>query len=198
MDYTTGVLQWSEVLESQYGLQPGTFGGTFEAFLERIHPDDRASVIETMGKAMKSGSDFSVQNRSIWPDGTVRWLSGAGRILLDEHSEPISGVGISQDVTERKRAEAELKHLNDEIQLQRLRVFKATMRTVQDIVNNLLNGLQLVHLYDEGRQPAEMEALVDQTIQEAAVKLKALGDLETVKEREMSIGLGIDYPGATS
>ena len=42
MDYTTGVLRWSEILEAQYGLQPGTFGGTFEAFVERIHPDDRA------------------------------------------------------------------------------------------------------------------------------------------------------------
>ena len=42
MDYTTGVLQWSEILEAQYGLPPGTFGGTFEAFVERIHPDDRA------------------------------------------------------------------------------------------------------------------------------------------------------------
>ena len=35
MDYTTGVLRWSETLEAQYGLQPGTFGGTFEAFVER-------------------------------------------------------------------------------------------------------------------------------------------------------------------
>ena len=53
MDYTTGVLRWSEILEAQYGLQPGTFGGTFEAFVERIHPDDRESVLETIGKAMK-------------------------------------------------------------------------------------------------------------------------------------------------
>ena len=51
MDYTTGVLRWSEILEAHYGLQPGTFGGTFEAFVERIHPDDRASVLETVGKA---------------------------------------------------------------------------------------------------------------------------------------------------
>src|SRR6185295_19004466 len=64
MDYASGVLQWSETLETHYGLQPGTFGGTFEAFVERIHPDDRASVLETVEKAMKAGSDFSVQHRS--------------------------------------------------------------------------------------------------------------------------------------
>jgi PAS domain S-box-containing protein len=327
MDYSTGMLRWSAILESHYGLKPGTFGGSFEAFVERIHPDDRESVIETVRKAMKAGADFSTQHRTLWPDGTVRWLSGAGRIHLGEHGEPVRGVGISQDVTERKRAEValgqsetrkaavldsvldcivtmnadgvvlefnaaaertfgytkadaigraladliiptplrqahtaglahylatgegpllgklievtavrsdgseipveltitairsdkapiftgvmrditsrkkgetELKRLNDEIQLQRLRVFKATMRTVQDIVNNLLNGLRLVHLEAEGHVPAEMLELVDRTIQEAAVKLKALGDLETVTEKEMGLGPGIDYPGSTS
>jgi PAS domain S-box-containing protein len=105
MDYRTGELHWSEILESQYGLPPGAFGGTFEAFVEGIYPDDRASVLETVGKAMKSGGEFSVHHRSIWPDGTVRWLSGAGRILLDEEGEPALGVGISQDVTERQTLE---------------------------------------------------------------------------------------------
>ena len=133
----------------------------------------------------------------MWPDGTVQWLSGAGRIRLGEDGEPVRGVGISQNVTERKRAEAEFTRLNDEIQLQRLRVFKATMRTVQDIVNNLLNGLQLVRLEAGSQLPAEMLTLIDQMIQEASVKLRALGDLETVKEREMAVGLGIDYPGSS-
>jgi PAS domain S-box-containing protein len=215
MDYRTGVLRWSEILESQYGLQPGTFPGTREAFIERIHPDDRGAVAEAVGKAIKTGADFSTQHRALQPDGTVRWLSGAGRIHFGEHGEPVRGVGISQDVTDRRHAAAaleqsvlrdvtsrdkgaaELKRHNDEIQLQRLQVFKSTMRTVQDIVNNLLNGLQLVHLESIGYVPAETLELVDRTIKEAAVKLKTLGDLETVIEKEIGFGLGIDYPGST-
>jgi PAS domain S-box-containing protein len=110
MDYTTGTLQWSETLEAHYGLQPGTFGQTFEAFVERIHPDDRASVLETVGNAMKTGSDFTANYRSIWPDGTVRWLSGAGRVLLGEHGEPVRGIGIAMDVTERRMLEAQFYH----------------------------------------------------------------------------------------
>ena len=51
-------------------------------------------------------------------------------------------------------SEAELRRLNDEIQHQRLRVFKATMRTVQEIVNNLLQTLQLVHLEAEAELPS--------------------------------------------
>jgi PAS domain S-box-containing protein len=108
MDYTTGVLRWSETIEAHYGLQPGTFAGTFEAFIERIHPDDRETVLETVGKAIKSGADFSIQNRSIWPDGTVRWLSGAGRIHLGNDGEPVRGVGISLDVTGQRLLEEQL------------------------------------------------------------------------------------------
>ena len=99
--------------------------------------------------------------------------------------------GVLRDLTARKR-------LHDEVQLQRLRVFKATMRTVQGIVNNFLDGIQLAHLEATGQLPPEMLNLVEGMIQEAAVKLKTLGDLETVTEKEMVMGTGIDYPGSAS
>ena len=79
-----------------------------------------------------------------------------------------------------------------------MRLFKATMTTVQDIVNNLLNGFLFVRLEGEAQLPAETLTLLDRMIEEASVKLKSLGDLETVNEKEMAIGLGIDYPGAAS
>ena len=109
MDYVSGVLQWSDVMETQYGLPPGTFGGTYEAFVERIHPEDRAAVIEAIESATKLGSDFNVVHRTIRPDGTLRWLSGAGRTLLDEDGQPLRAVGISQDVTERHTLEAQFQ-----------------------------------------------------------------------------------------
>ena len=154
---------------------------------------------------------YRADDRTVMADGTIRdldeqyeqagkarWIHTTKVPYRDEQGEIIGVLGIFEDISDRKRAEAEHKHFNDEIQLQRLRVFKATMRTVQDIVNNLLNGLQLAHLEGEGQPPGEAQALVDQMIQEAAVKLKMLGDLEVVKEKEMITGLGIDYPSATS
>ena len=71
-DLATGAVRWSEILEAHNGLAPGSFAGTFDAFVESVHRDDRAGVQETVEKAMKSGADFSLEYRSVWPDGTVR------------------------------------------------------------------------------------------------------------------------------
>jgi PAS domain S-box-containing protein len=159
----------------------------------------------------KLAEAYRADDRTVMADGTIkdleeryegagetRWIHTTKVPYRDGQGEIIGVLGIFDDITDRKRAEEELKHHNDDIQLHRLRVFRATMRTVQDIVNNLLNGLQLVHLEAEAAPPAEKQTLVGQVIQEAAVKLKSLGDLETIQEREMAIGLGIDYPGAAS
>jgi PAS domain S-box-containing protein len=142
---------------------------------------ERGRTIEVTG-VRKDGVSFPIElSVSVWQTG------GA-----------IQFTAVVRDITDRRHAEAALKQLNDEILVQRLRVFRATMRTVQDIVNNLLNGLQLVYIDAEDELPAEVQALLDRVIQEAAVQLKALGDLETVEERELSIGQGIAYPGSRS
>ena len=105
IDFASGALRWSETLESQYGLKPGAFGGTLEAFLAGVHPEDQDALRDTMAKANRSGEDFSLLHRALWSDGTVRWLSASGRIHLDDQGEPVRGVGISQDVTEQRRLE---------------------------------------------------------------------------------------------
>jgi PAS domain S-box-containing protein len=105
MDYKSGVMTMSTATEAHYGLQPGTFDGTQDAFVERVHPADRGLVLDTCQKAMTSGEAFSIEYRTVWPDGSVRWVASAGRIALGAHGEPIYGAGTSMDVTSRRMLE---------------------------------------------------------------------------------------------
>ena len=83
----------------------------------------------------------------------------------------------------RKRAVAE----------QRLRAFRATMVTVHDILGNFLNCMQLIRLDAEESLPHESIQLFDQVIADVQTHLKALSDLDILEERQMAIGMGIDY-----
>jgi PAS domain S-box-containing protein len=96
-------VRWSETLERIHGLAPGTFEGTFEAYQQDIHPDDRERVIRTISRTVE-GEDHHLSYRIIRPDGAERWLEAHGRLIRDEYGKPQRLVGVCTDVTEKHRA----------------------------------------------------------------------------------------------
>jgi PAS domain S-box-containing protein len=95
---------WSDELCLIYGM-PG-FAPTYETFLERVHPDDRAAVQAVVGKAYEDGQPFAYEHRIIRPDGSVRTLAARGRVVTDASGRPVRMLGTGQDISERKQAEA--------------------------------------------------------------------------------------------
>jgi hypothetical protein len=69
------------------------------------------------------------------------------------------------------------------------------MRTVQDIVNNCLNEIQLLRLDAEGLVPQEFLELFDKAVQDTSARLKELGDLKVFAEKQMAVGSGLNVGG---
>jgi PAS domain S-box-containing protein len=108
---------WSDELFRLWGREPESEGLNYEAFLASIHPDDRDLVRETVEHAYAERSSFAFEHRVPTPDGGVRWMSSRGRVVTNESGEPIRVLGSAQDITERKRYEAELHRLHEELQV---------------------------------------------------------------------------------
>jgi len=108
-DINSGDLHWSDRIEPLFGFAPGQFKGTYEAFLECVHPDDRRHVVDLVNASIERDADYYIEHRIVRPDGTVRWVSETGDVFRDEQGRAIRMLGIVQDITERKQVEEALR-----------------------------------------------------------------------------------------
>ena len=107
----SGEVRWDERLEAMFGFERGGFDGTFETYASRIHPEDQDHVIKMVGDAVSQGSNYRVEHRVVWPDGSVRWVAGAGGVTFDTHGNVTGTVGCALDVTDRVLQELEHQQL---------------------------------------------------------------------------------------
>ena len=114
-DLRTSVIVRSPGHEALYGLPPGAMDGTREAFMERVHPEDREAVRMHFDDAPVEQTTHDDEFRVVWPDGTIRWLARRGTIFCDAAGRPIRMVGTTMDVTERRRAEEEAQRSNERL-----------------------------------------------------------------------------------
>jgi len=105
---------WSDELYRIYGLEPQSIVPSYDDFLERVHPDDRASVDERNRKAFADHQPFEDVKRVVRADGREILMRTQGAVVCDDGGALLRMVGICEDVTEaesRRRA----GEINDEV-----------------------------------------------------------------------------------
>jgi len=152
---------WSDEMYRIYGVSPEQFDvDAYEGFMSFIHPDDRQLVAHTMETALSNKEPFRIEYRIVRPDGVVRNIAASGEVVCDESGEPISMLGASQDVTERKRAEAERLFVEEQLrQGQKLESIGTLASGVAHEVNNplmaMINYAELLKDEPEGDEIAQ-------------------------------------------
>lgn len=109
VDIGKNTLEWSEETYRIFGRNPSTFTPTNEAFFAALHPEDRDAVVAASAESIRTGKRYQIAHRIILPDGTERFVSEQAEMILDEHAKPVGMLGVVQDITERWRAEEEVR-----------------------------------------------------------------------------------------
>jgi PAS domain S-box-containing protein len=104
-DIPSGRVAWSSELYRIFGLAPDGTAVTYDAFLRRVHPQDRRRVRREIERALEERSSFELTHRIVLDDGSERAVHGRGRVVVDAEGTPVRMLGTAQDVTERRRLE---------------------------------------------------------------------------------------------
>ncbi|AKB35071.1 sensory transduction histidine kinase [Methanosarcina siciliae C2J] len=105
----TGEGYWSDELYHIFERSPQKSSPSYNELLNYIHPDDRDYVDESIRNGLKEESKGGIDYRIILADGEERTVHSQAEVIFDEQKNPVRVKGIIQDITERKRIEAELE-----------------------------------------------------------------------------------------
>ena len=110
---STGDLCWSDetfrILQYERTVKP-----TLELLFKRIHPEDAATVQETIERALKDAKNLDFEHRLLMPNGSIKHVHVLAQPFKDQCGN-VEFVGAVMDVTATKKAFQEIKALKDEL-----------------------------------------------------------------------------------
>ncbi|MFN6525894.1 ATP-binding protein [Nostoc sp. ChiSLP03a] len=115
LDIKTNVLSTSDQCKVNYGL-PINADFSHKVLMERIHPEDRTWVQAAILDSITNSSNYEVEYRTVWDDGSTHWALVRGHIIDDEAGNPERMIGISIDISDRKQAEADLRETHVQLE----------------------------------------------------------------------------------
>jgi PAS domain S-box-containing protein len=149
LDLVQNRLMWSDEVYHIFGLQPQEFGATYEAFLDRVYPDDRASVDAAYSGSLRENHDtYEIEHRVVRKDnGEIRIVHEKCEHIRNATGKIIRSIGMVHDITERKKVEEEQKIL--QARLQRAEKMEALGTMAGGVAHDLNNALGVLVGYSE-------------------------------------------------
>ena len=106
LDVSTNMVRGSDELYRMFNLGPDV---ALDAYIERMHPDDRPGVVESIKAAIYEGKPYCIDYRIVPRPGEIHYVHAEGETTRDSDGRPLTFFGTVQDITERKQAEEALR-----------------------------------------------------------------------------------------
>lgn len=135
----------------------------YDDLLASVHPDDRDRRRAAFDQAVATGSDYSIEYRNIWPDGSQHWVEVRARAVRRPDGGVRSLVGVCSDITARKVAEIEREALLDQLATERTALAELTATLEQRVEQRTADLMKEVaareRAQDQLRQAQKMETI---------------------------------------
>jgi PAS domain S-box-containing protein len=143
-DRSIGRVHWSPGFEALYGVTSESFSSSYDDALARVAEEDRDAVKASIAAALAGGTEFRVEHRVRWPDGTVRWVASHGSIQRDAADEVTRMSGSVVDVTALKEATDERERAREA--LLHTQKLDAIGRLAAGVAHDIKNFLSIVDM----------------------------------------------------
>jgi PAS domain S-box-containing protein len=106
---------WDDNTHRLLGVEPGTYDGTSESFLQVVHPADKDRVRANLAQAVET-SVYNNEYRAVWSDGSVHHIAARGKVYYDGAGKPVRMAAICWEITEDKQAAEALRQSYAELE----------------------------------------------------------------------------------
>ncbi len=110
-DLKSSELHWSEEMYHLFGIDPGNWKPSRDSQLERVHPGDKETVSRALVEALRNVRPYSLDFRIALPDGAERFVHEEAEVFFDQNGGAIRMIGTTQDISERKQVEGQIRLL---------------------------------------------------------------------------------------
>ena len=110
-DIRAGSMAWDDRMLLLYGITREAFRGGFEDWRDALHPEDLDPALAVSAAALKGEAPYDTEFRLRLRDGRTRWIKATGLVLRDAGGAPVRMIGLNQDITEQREAQAEVQRL---------------------------------------------------------------------------------------
>lgn len=107
----TNSLTWDDQMLRIYNVEPGEFNGAYEAWQNRVHPEDLQAAEQSLQQATEKTGFWESQFRVVWPNEEIRYIKAAALTEQDADGHPQFLIGVNWDVTEAREQEERLRRM---------------------------------------------------------------------------------------